>query len=146
MNQWPLQSQCDVFYGNPRGANGTVSEKWKAANLIAIKPPFKMRYAGKPVSSVTMHRKCSDSLSRVFKAIWEASGKSQAKKNQECFYRYVKTQLSQDPLQCIEETHGCPISSGLRKDDLTNSGLKGLEPASSCRRIQGLSYQWNAFE
>ncbi|MEP6827903.1 MAG: M15 family metallopeptidase [Aestuariivirga sp.] len=38
-----------------------------------------MRYAGHPVASVKIHRKCAASLTRVFSAIWVASGKSQAK-------------------------------------------------------------------
>jgi D-alanyl-D-alanine carboxypeptidase len=75
---WPKQSQADAFYGNPRGKNAQVSEKWRAANLVAVKVPFKLRYAGKPVTTVTIHRKCAESLGRVFAAIWAASGKSQA--------------------------------------------------------------------
>jgi hypothetical protein len=75
---WPLQSRCDAFYGNPRGKNGHASDKWKAANLVAIKPPFKMRYAGQPVTALTIHRKCAESLSRVLAAVWLASGKNQA--------------------------------------------------------------------
>ena len=76
---WPLQSECDKFYGNPRGINSHASENWKKANLTYVSPPFKMRYAGQPVTKVTIHRKCAESLVRVFNAIWLASGKSQAK-------------------------------------------------------------------
>lgn len=73
---WPKQKDRDAFYGNPRGKNGQASEKWKAANLIYIKPPFKIYFAGKPCR-VYVHKKCADSLARVYAAIWIASGKSQ---------------------------------------------------------------------
>ena len=79
MNAWPLQSQCDTFYGNPRGRNGQVNVAWKSLNLTTVRPAFKMKYAGKPVSSVSIHRKCALSLGRVFQAIWIASGKDQKK-------------------------------------------------------------------
>jgi len=75
---WPLQSQCDAFYGNPRGSNGQASTLWKLRNLTTVKAPFVMRYAGQPIKGVTIHRKCAASLARVFQAIWIASGKSQA--------------------------------------------------------------------
>jgi hypothetical protein len=78
MNKWPKQSGVDAFYGNPRGANGHASERWKTRNLTTIKPPFKMYYAGKPVTSITVHKKCADSLSRIFSALWVAAGQSQA--------------------------------------------------------------------
>lgn len=70
---WPLQSQLDAFYGDPRGLNGRASPKWERANLTHIAPPFRMTYASKPINAITIHRKCSDSLSRVLAAIWEAA-------------------------------------------------------------------------
>jgi hypothetical protein len=76
-NAWPKQKNRDTFYGNPRGKNGEASEKWKAANLTVIKPPFKMYYAGQLVTKITVHKKCADSLLRVLNAIWVAAGKSQ---------------------------------------------------------------------
>ena len=75
---WPLQKDCDQFYGNPRGAVGRSNSAWEAANLAHVSPPFKMFYDGKPVQSVKIHRKCADSLSRVFAAIWIAAGRDQA--------------------------------------------------------------------
>lgn len=76
---WPTQAQRDAFYGNPRGKNPTkASAAWEKANLVRIKPPFKMYYDGQPVSSFLIHKKCADSLLRVFNAIWIAAGKKQA--------------------------------------------------------------------
>ncbi len=79
MSIWPKQSQCDAFYGNPRGKNGKASLLWEIANLTLVKPPFKMYFAGQPVRGVRVHKKCAASLGRVFEAIWQASGRNQAK-------------------------------------------------------------------
>lgn len=79
MSKWPLQKDCNAFYGNPRGVNGTASPAWEKANIISIKPPFIMRYDGKPVKGLRVHKKVGDSLLRIFNSIWEASGRSQAK-------------------------------------------------------------------
>lgn len=78
MNTWPKQSEADGFYGNPRGSNGQVSARWELRNITTIKPPFKMRFEGKPVRSVRVHKKCAESLGRVLAALWLVSGKSQA--------------------------------------------------------------------
>lgn len=77
MANWPLQSQCDTFYGNPRGRNGQASGTWEAANLTKVTPPFRITYAGKPIASIRVHKKCAESLARVFDAIWLAAGKNQ---------------------------------------------------------------------
>lgn len=75
----PKQSECDKFYGNPRGANGQANPKWEAANLVTVKPPFAMRYAGRPIKTIRIHKKCAIALSAALQAIWAASGKSQGK-------------------------------------------------------------------
>jgi len=74
---WPLQSECDAFYGNPRGINGHPSKSWMQANLTRVTPLFRMTYAGQPVKSITIHRKCADSLQRVLDAVWTSSGHNQ---------------------------------------------------------------------
>ena len=76
---WPLQSQCEAFYGNPRGRNGQASGPWESTNLVRITPPFKIYFAGKPVSSLRIHNKCAESLTRIFNALWEAAGHDQKK-------------------------------------------------------------------
>lgn len=75
---WPLQSQCDDFYGNPRGRGGAASSLWEAANIVRVKPPFVLRYDGAPVSGVRVHKKCAEAFGRVFGRIWEAAGHDQA--------------------------------------------------------------------
>ena len=72
MDRWPLQSQCDSFYGNPRA--GAV---WQSANLVHVTCPWKMHIEHTPVAAITIHRKCAESLAGVLDAIWTAVGKAQ---------------------------------------------------------------------
>lgn len=80
--KWPRQSECDAFYGNPRGRNGSFSKSWAKANLVTVSPPFAMVTAWDPkgpVRSIQIHRKCADSLRAILEDIWQSSGKSQKK-------------------------------------------------------------------
>jgi hypothetical protein len=80
MSKWPkdtLQEKI-AFYGDPRGGNGQVNQKWYAANIIRVTPPFKMYYAGKPVSGIAFHKKCKDALSAALEEIWEKCDKRQS--------------------------------------------------------------------
>lgn len=82
MTQWPRQSECDAFYGNPRGRNGGHSLAWANANLVSVPVPFAMKTAWAPhhnIRSIQIHQKCAPSLRRVLEKIWEASGKNQKK-------------------------------------------------------------------
>lgn len=65
MNRWPLQSECDAFYGDPRGRMGQASQAWEAAHLVYLEPPFPMTFAGKPCKRIRVHRKVETSLARV---------------------------------------------------------------------------------
>lgn len=79
---WPKQSECDQFYGNPRGRNGLASSTWEAANLVTIPIPWAAVASWEPatkIKRIRCHRKVSASLERVLAAIWLASGCSQAK-------------------------------------------------------------------
>lgn len=75
---WPLQKDCTKFYGNPRGSGGKANPQWEAENLVLVKCPWTLRFEGKFVSGIRIHKKCADSLKRVLAAIWEACGRSQA--------------------------------------------------------------------
>lgn len=79
IQQWPLQSQCDSFYGNPRGKNGSAASAWEKANLTLRRSPFRMTFAGEAIKGMRIHRKCADSLGRVLGKIWELSGHDQKK-------------------------------------------------------------------
>lgn len=75
---WPLQRDCDKFYGNPRGTGSTPSRSWEVGCLTKVKPPFAMYYDRRPVSYILMNRKCADSFRRVLDKIWIAAGKDQS--------------------------------------------------------------------
>lgn len=72
-NVWPLQKDAVTYYGNPSVNN----ERWKAINLVKVQPPFKLFYEGKPVASVSIHRKCGASLDVIFKALWQYYNKDE---------------------------------------------------------------------
>lgn len=75
---WPLQRDCAKFYGDPRGKGGKASAKWESENLVLVPTPWELRFEGKPVSGIRIHKKCADSLSRVLAAIWNRVGHSQS--------------------------------------------------------------------
>lgn len=71
--KWPLQSECDNFYGDPRGRNGQPSPKWEAENLVRVIPPYQMFYIGQPVKSIRVHKKCASSMLKALVAIRTAT-------------------------------------------------------------------------
>src|SRR5882762_11790742 len=71
-NRWPLQSECDSFYGNPRGGGGNVSQSWVSANLVHVVCPWPLRMGTTPIHLITIHRKCAESLTRVLNNTWDA--------------------------------------------------------------------------
>lgn len=78
-NPWPLQRDCDAFYGNPRGRFIVHADpKWESENLIFTSLPFTMQFGGKPVTKIRIHKKCATSLRRVFNAMMAAYGTQEA--------------------------------------------------------------------
>lgn len=109
---WPLQSECDKFYGNPRGRNGQASGAWESSNLVRITPPFKMTFAGKPVSSIRIHKKCADSFLRILNDIFEKSGKNQKVIDKSGFSLYggsYNYRLMRQSNQLSMHSYGCAI-------------------------------------
>lgn len=76
--KWPKDTMAAkiAFYGDPRGSHGE-NPKWRAAVETRIKPPFQMFYAGKPIKSISVHKKIADAVSAAFAEIWEKCGKDQ---------------------------------------------------------------------
>lgn len=74
---WPLQRNCAKFYGDPRGKDGKASAQWERENLALVPTPWELRFQGKRVSGIRVHKKCAESLSRVLTAIWNRVGRSQ---------------------------------------------------------------------
>lgn len=78
MVAWPLQKDCDSFYGNPRGKNGLPSRQWEVANLRIVPTPFRIYFLGKP-ARLRVHKRCADSFLMWLDAVWENAGKDQEK-------------------------------------------------------------------
>lgn len=73
---WPLQSQCDSFYGNPRGRNGRAAALWEVANLRSVAAPFDILFLGKP-AKLRVHRKCADAFRAWLDEVWKNAGRDQ---------------------------------------------------------------------
>lgn len=75
---WPKDTMAAkvAFYGDPRGPHG-VNERWFAANIVRVAPPFQMRYAGKPIKTISIHKKCAAALKAALNTIWEACDRDQ---------------------------------------------------------------------
>ena len=76
---WPHDDNASLisFYGDP-------IRRVFAQNLVPFTPQWQMSYkddAGKvtKVAHFIVHRKCVDALARIFAAIWNAYGQSQAR-------------------------------------------------------------------
>ena len=74
--QWPKQSECGAFYGDPRG-NGRPNAGWVAQNLRTVTPPFAMHIGHDPVHHIQIHKKCSAALLQWLKAVWKNGGTDQ---------------------------------------------------------------------
>lgn len=74
MTIWPKQSECDTFYGNPRGRNGVASAKWERENLVPVVPPYQMFYAGKPIKTLRFHKKAAPALLAALQTINNLAG------------------------------------------------------------------------
>lgn len=75
---WPLQSEIDAFYGNPRGLGDEVNPRWEADNIVRIRAPWTMTFEGAPISSIRVHKRCAEAFQRAFGRIWDAAGRDQA--------------------------------------------------------------------
>lgn len=75
----PKQSECDSFYGNPRGHDGNANEVWEHDNLAYVTPPYQLWMGTIKIKRVKIHKKCAASLTRVMAEIWEKCGKDYEK-------------------------------------------------------------------
>lgn len=78
---WPTSSELDAFYGNPRGLNGRVNPKWEAQHIVRVDFPWETVLAWDThtrVKSCRIHKRCAESLDRLLRAIWAASGRRQS--------------------------------------------------------------------
>jgi hypothetical protein len=81
MNIWPLQKDCNAFYGNP-GNFQAQWQVWEAANLVDVPCPWKIFFIdGKlvqPVPAIRIHKLCADALKAALGNIWDAVGHDQS--------------------------------------------------------------------
>lgn len=82
MTDWPLQHDCEAFYGNPYSAG------WLQANTVDVVCPWQLFVGDKPVSHITIHKKCADSLRRVLANVWDAVGRDPERIKQLRYDRY----------------------------------------------------------
>lgn len=77
MYQWPKDNEAALiaYYGTP----GPQVE----AQLVKVVPPFQMYYDKKPLKHLLFHRKAAAALATALNAMWEASGRNQAKLDQD---------------------------------------------------------------
>src|SRR5262249_30879516 len=71
--------ELDDFFGDPRGSGGRADPAWAQRNLTTIVPPWAMRIDGRPVSNIAIHRRCTESLTRILNAIWDFTGRDAEK-------------------------------------------------------------------
>lgn len=76
---WPLQRDCDAFYGNPRGLNGSYNPAWAKQNLTHVHCPWPLHMGAIQIPAITIHKKCAASLERVLARVWDELGRDQAK-------------------------------------------------------------------
>lgn len=76
MTSWPRDNQAELikFYGNP-GAKGPSGV---SAQLVKVVPPFQMYYDGRPLKSLSFHKKAAPALMAALNEIWEHYGKDQS--------------------------------------------------------------------
>lgn len=81
VSRWPRDTMAEkiAFYGNPSDPRDHSREnpEWRASVEVRLTPPFQMYYAGKPIRTIAVHRKCAEALLAVFDDIWEACGQDQ---------------------------------------------------------------------
>ena len=74
MTHWPLQRDCNTFYGNPSGKNiTTASAKWASEYLVFFKPPFRITYAGKHVAQFKVNKNCLVGFQEAFNNLYKAA-------------------------------------------------------------------------
>lgn len=76
---WPHQSDVMSFYGDSRGRDGNPSPAWVRENLVRLSPPWRLVTAWdfSPVRTITVHRACAPSLTRILDAIWARAGQDE---------------------------------------------------------------------
>lgn len=82
MTEWPSQSPAAMndYYGNPdANRDGRADPAWMTGNLVRVKPPYRMRWSwGGDVATITVHKRCAESLLRALDGIARHFGSQEA--------------------------------------------------------------------
>lgn len=82
MTVWPPQSAqaMNAFYGDPDvNHDGRADATWMKANLVRIKPPYRMSWSwGGEVATLTVHKRCAESLLRALDGVARRLGSQEA--------------------------------------------------------------------
>jgi hypothetical protein len=78
MRSWPLQRDCDAFYGNPRGRGGSVvSPSWYQRHIAFVRTPWKSAMGEIKITRIAVHARCAAAFEAWFDAVWANAGRSQ---------------------------------------------------------------------
>lgn len=74
MSRWPQDNPSELakFYGDP-------NKSQPGRQLVKVVPPFQMYYDGKPIKTITFHKKAAPALLSALNSIWVYYGRDQAK-------------------------------------------------------------------
>lgn len=138
---WPLQKDCDAFYGDPRGADGP-SAKFEA-RLVSVPCPWILRYEGKPVRGLRVHKNCAESLARVLDAIWGRFGRDQAEIDRVGMSIYgggYNYRLKRGGNSLSMHSYGCAVDFDPERNALGNSRPTMDRRVVECFEAEG--WEW----
>lgn len=108
-NQWPLQKDCNAFYGNPD------SLSWESNNIVTVPCPWKIWFVDGKISQlvagIRVHKKCAGSLTIVLGSIWDAVGKDQSA-IETLHYHHYSGSYNQRPMRggTMRSMHGFGVA------------------------------------
>jgi hypothetical protein len=134
-NVWPLQADCNAFYGNP-GNIPAQWAAWEAANLVDVPCPWVIRFIDgntiTPVKAIRIHKKCADSLKVVLGSIWDAVGHDQSA-IETLHYDHYSGSYNQRPMRggSMRSMHGFGAAIDFDAEDNAQHAMKHLFQSNS---------------
>jgi hypothetical protein len=125
MTDWPRDNQRELiaFYGDP--GKGEV-----ARQLVKVTPPFQMYYDGRPLKTISFHKKAAPALIAALNEIWEACGKDQSVLDREgisdCAGTYNPRKVRGSATKWSNHAFGAAIDLDAKSNGL---GTKGDMPS-----------------
>ncbi|MDI9407826.1 MAG: M15 family metallopeptidase [Candidatus Pacebacteria bacterium] len=150
MMTWPKQSEVlsgRSVYGNPKSRTpGVSSAKWEAENLVYVKAPFVMTFAGQKLTSgMKVHRHCAASLARIMDAIWAASGKDQKVIDHWGLSIYSGGhvfRLMRDGVALSMHSYGCAVDFDRARNDLFDRTPRFAEFPEVLKAFADEGWRW----